>query len=176
MRRVLVLGVILALLSPAYGQMGPGYGMGPGMMDWGNWTMGPGIVCGLDPEMMGGNWSGQGQFGPWMMNPQMMAMMMQMMQGGMMGGYGMGPGMMGYGGYGMKGYYHGVYKGTADAVIHYLFWVLLLAIMAAVLYLLLAKKVCHMGGRAVETLRDRYARGEINEEEYKKMKATLEGR
>lgn len=162
MRSVLVLGVILAFLSPVYGQMGPGYGMGPGMMDWGNWTAGPGIVCGLDPGMMGGNWSGSPGYG--MMNPQMMAMMMQMMQGGMMG-YGRG----------MTGYHHG-YKGTADTVIHYLFWILLLAIMAAVLYLLLAKKVCPMGGRAVETLRDRYARGEINEEEYRKMKATLEGR
>ena len=157
MRRVLILGIVLALLSPVYGQMGPGYGMGPEMM--GNWSMGPG--------MMGwGNWT-EGQ-GYGMMNPQMMAMMLQMMQGGMMGykgGY--SPGMTGY---------HGVYKGTADTVIHYLFWILLLAIMAAVLYLLLAKKVCHMGGRAVETLRERYARGEINEEEYRKMKATLEGR
>lgn len=150
MRSVLVLGVILALLSPAYGQMGPGYGMGPEMM--GNWSMGPGMM---------GNWSA----GYGMMNPQMMAMMMQSGMMGSRGGH--SPGMMGY--------HHG-YKGTADTVIHYLFWVLLLAIMTAVLYLLLAKKVCHMGGRAVETLRERYARGEINEEEYKRMKATLEGR
>ena len=149
MRSVLVLGVILALLSPVYGQMGPE------MM--GNWTGGYG------PGMMGGNWSGGPGYG--MMNPQMMAMMMQ---GGMMGHRG---------GYspGMTGYRHG-YKGTADTVIHYLFWILLLAIMASVLYLLLVKKVCPGGGRAVETVRERYARGEINEEEYKRMKATLKER
>ena len=125
MRSVLVLVVILALLSPAYGQMGPGYGMGPEMM--GNWSMGSGMM---------GNWTGEQGYG--MMNPQMMAMMMQMMQGGMMGyrsGY--SPGMTGY---------HGAYKGTADLAIHYLFWVLLLAIMATVLYLLLALGMLYLRG------------------------------
>lgn len=163
MRRVLILGMILAFLSPVYGQMGPGGmmggygpGYGQGYGAWGNWTA-PGPGYGLGPGMMGywGNWSGG--YGP---------------------GYGIGPGMTGYGGYGpgMTGYYHPRYRGTADTVLHYAFWLLLIAILAVVLYLLAVKKVCPRGGGATETLRERYARGEISEEEYKKMKATLEGR
>jgi hypothetical protein len=63
--------------------MGPGYGMGPGMMGRGY------SGYGMGPGMMGRGYSGYG------MGPGMM--------GRGYGGYGMGPGMMGrgYGGYGM---------------------------------------------------------------------------
>ena len=71
---------------------GGGYGMGPGMMGYGN-GMGPGMMggmmgygYGMGPGMMGGMMGYGYGMGPGMMGP------------GMMGyGYGMGPGMMGYG-------------------------------------------------------------------------------
>jgi Spy/CpxP family protein refolding chaperone len=74
------------------GMMGPGMGMGPGMMS-GQGMMGPGMGMGMGPGMMGG----QGMMGPGMMGGQGMGP-------GMMGGQGMGPGMMGPGmGQGMMG-------------------------------------------------------------------------
>jgi hypothetical protein len=89
----LALALVLGLtLYPIEGraQMGPGYGMGPGMM--GGWGYG-GWYC-----PYGGQYSGPGRgyggygMAPWMMGP------------GYGYGYGMGPGMMGPGyghGYGM---------------------------------------------------------------------------
>jgi len=94
-------------VSAQPGPMGPGYGMGPGMMgDYGpgygagrgpNEGYGPGY--GMGPGMMGG-WGGYGM-GPGMMGGWGGYGMGPGMMGGW-GGYGMGPGMMGgWGGYGM---------------------------------------------------------------------------
>jgi hypothetical protein len=95
----LTLALVLGLYPiEVSAQMGPGYGMGPGMMGGYGGTYCP--YCGqyLGP---GGGYSGYGM-GPGMMGygyglgPGMM--------GRGYGGYGMGPGMMGgpgYGGYGM---------------------------------------------------------------------------
>jgi hypothetical protein len=90
---VFLFGFIL-LASEVRAQMGPGYGMGPGMMGgggYGGWycpycgqQMGPGMMggygYGMGPGMMGPGMMGRGM-GPGMMSP----------------GYGMGPGMMGPG-------------------------------------------------------------------------------
>jgi hypothetical protein len=104
---LLALALVLGLtLYPIEGraQMGPGYGMGPGMMGYGygGYGMGPGMMgrgyggYGMGPGMMGyGYGMGPGMMG-YGMGPGMM--------GYGYGGYGMGPGMMGcpgYGGYGM---------------------------------------------------------------------------
>lgn len=84
--------------SEVRAQMGPGYGMGPGMMGGGGYGGWYCPYCGqqMGPGMTGGYGYGMG---PGMMGPGMMG---RGMGPGMMGpGYGMGPGMMGPGyGYG----------------------------------------------------------------------------
>jgi hypothetical protein len=75
---LLALALVLGLtLYPIHGraQMGPGYGMGPGMMGYGygGYGMGPGMMgygyggYGMGPGMMAGPGYGCYGMGPWMM-------------------------------------------------------------------------------------------------------------
>jgi hypothetical protein len=94
---LLVFGAALYPSDSSAQMMGPGYGMGPGMMGgggYGGWQgmgpgmMGPGYGYGMGPGMMGPGYGYGYGMGPGMMGPGY--------------GYGMGPGMMGPGyGYGM---------------------------------------------------------------------------
>jgi hypothetical protein len=101
----LALALVLGLtLYPIEGraQMGPGYGMGPGMM--GGWGYG-GWYCPYCGQYLGpGRSYGGYGMGPGMMGPGYGCGMGPGMMGRSYGGYGMGSGMMGspgYGGYGM---------------------------------------------------------------------------
>ena len=94
MRKALFISVLslLVLAFAFYGpevraQMGPGYGMGPGMMGGGGYGGWYCPYCGQHMGPRGGYGMGPGMMGPGMMGPGMM-------------GRGMGPGMMGpgYGG------------------------------------------------------------------------------
>lgn len=81
----------------------------------------------------------------------------------------MGPGMMGYG-YGYSGWW---------GLVTLLFWVLAIAGgVALVVWLVRQGQGSHpaAGGedRALATLRERYARGEITQDEFEQMRRTLQ--
>jgi len=96
--------------------------------------------------------AGRAQTGPWMMGP----------------GIGMGPGMMG-GGYGM---------GWIWTIIMFAFWI---AVIVGVIFLIRWLAITmRTGGQsarledsALEILKRRYARGEINKEEFEEKKKDL---
>jgi len=83
------------------------------------------------------------------------------------GGYGMGPGMMNWG-------YGGLFMG----IINIIFWV---AVIIGVVYLIKfisssSKQSPHetkKGDSALDILRERYAKGEINREEFEEKKKAL---
>jgi len=133
-------------------QAGPGYGMEPG---GGYGPYGPGSRYGMGPGMMGPEWHGGYGMGP--------GMMVQ----GWGGGYGMGPGMMGPGyGYGMGGPWMFVFM--------FIFLVLVVVgIVLLVRYLSPHAKTKPSEG-ALEILKNRYARGEIEKAEFEEKRKALE--
>lgn len=82
--------------------------------------------------------------------------------------WGMGPGMMGWGGYGM---------GWFGSIIMAVFWV---AVIVGIIFLIRWLAVSSgYGGRGagdspLEILKKRYARGDINKEEFEQKKKDLE--
>lgn len=94
-------------------------------------------------------------------------LLLSLVGGGMMGGWGgMGPGMMGWGGW--------------WGILWIVVWILILGGLGLVVYSLVRR-----GGtagstdgapqdRALDILRERYARGEITREQYEEMRRTLE--
>lgn len=131
-------------------QAGPGYGMEPG----GDYTpYGPGSRYGMGSGMMGPDSRGGYGMGPGMMG-----------QG--WGGYGMGPEMMGPGyGYGM---------GPWMFVFMLIFLLLVIVgIVLLVRYLSPHAKTKPSEG-ALEILRKRYARGEIEKSEFEEKRKDLE--
>lgn len=84
----------------------------------------------------------------------------------------MGPGMMGWGGYGWG--WWGILMGIAML----LFWVLVIGGIAWLVISLLRQgqpAVSTGGGRALDILQERYAKGEITREQYEQMRRDLEG-
>lgn len=116
MRKVLFMSIVslLVLTFTFYGgkaraqmgpgMMGPGYGMGAGMMGGGGYGGRYCPYCGQSLGPRGGYGMGPGMMGPGMMGGGMMGP--GMMGGGMMG-RGMGPGMMGPGSGGQYGPQYG---------------------------------------------------------------------
>jgi uncharacterized membrane protein len=87
-----------------------------------------------------------------------------------MGGYGMMPMMGGYGGYGMMGAYPGYGMGYSGG------WLLLLLFIAvAVVLIYYARGKETAPSRAKDILDMRLAKGEITQEEYKKLRGVIEG-
>ena len=89
--------------------------------------------------------------------------------GGGYRGWGMGPGMMGWGGYGM-GWFGGILMAA--------FWIaVIVGIVLLIRWLIISTRTGHYGvGRedsAFEILKQRYAKGEINKEQFEEMKRTL---
>jgi|Deesub1362A_J573_1020465.scaffolds.fasta_scaffold24899_2 putative membrane protein len=86
------------------------------------------------------------------------------------GGWGMGPGMMGWGmGYGM---------GWLWAVLMVVFWIaVIVGIVFLIRWLILSTKTPSQHGRqeesALDILKKRYARGEIDKEEFEQRKKDL---
>ena len=82
----------------------------------------------------------------------------------MMGGYG------GYGGYGMFG------GGGFGWLFMILWWVLIIAGIAVLVRWLFSSSSGRSGGTRspLDTLKDRYARGEIDREQYEQMRRDLE--
>jgi uncharacterized membrane protein len=129
---------------------GPGYSAGPG----GGYGYGPGSGYGMGPGMMGPGYGGSYGMRPWMQGP------------GWSGGYGMGPGMMGsqYG-YGM---------GPWMLIFMLIFLVLVIAgIVLLVRYLSPHARV-KPSDDALEVLKRRYARGEIQKAEFEEKRKDLE--
>jgi putative membrane protein len=88
--------------------------------------------------------------------------------GGGYGGGGMGPGMMG--GWGM-GWFGGIFM--------IVFWVLVIIGLVFLIKWLIQstkgeKEVARVGSRALDILRERYAKGELDKEEFQRMKADLQ--
>ena len=83
------------------------------------------------------------------------------------GGYGMGPGMMGWG-YGMGWFW---------PIIMIVFWIsLIVGIIFLIRWVVLSTDRRHetkAGDSALEILRKRYAKGEINKEEFEEKKKDL---
>lgn len=85
--------------------------------------------------------------------------------GGGYGGWGMGPGMMGD--WGATGWLH--------FILMIVFWVLVIAGLVFLLrWLIQATRGEKGGSRALEILRERYARGEITHEEFQRLKRELQ--
>lgn len=86
------------------------------------------------------------------------------------------PGFMGYGGYGgyggLMGGGHGLFAGLAMLV----FWVAVIALVVYAVRWFTEGRRPGAGRRndALDILRDRFARGEIDEDEFKRRKAALE--
>jgi len=83
---------------------------------------------------------------------------------------GMGPGMMGWGGYGM---------GWFGAIFMAVFWIaVVVGVILLVRWLVLSPGAQSRGGAggdsALEILKKRYARGEINKEEFEAKRKDLE--
>lgn len=83
------------------------------------------------------------------------------------GGWGMGPGMMG--GWGM---------GWLGMIIMIVFWVLVIVGLVLLIRWLIQttrgdREVYRRGSSALEILKERYAKGEIDKEEFEKMKRDL---
>ena len=88
--------------------------------------------------------------------------------GGGQGGWGMGPGMMG--GWGM---------GWFGTIFMIVFWVLVIVGLVFLIKWLIQstksdKDIARVGSRALDILKERYARGEIGKEEFQRMKADLQ--
>lgn len=131
---------------------GPGYGSSAGPGE--GYGYGPGNGYGMGPGMMGPGYGGSYGMRPWMQGP------------GWSGGYGMGPGMMGseYG-YGMGPWWF---------IFMLIFLVLVIAgIVLLVRYLSPHARVKPSGG-ALEILKLRYARGEIQKVEFEEKRKDLE--
>lgn len=77
----------------------------------------------------------------------------------MMGGYGMG-------GYGMGGFGFG-------SIFMILWWILIIAGVVVLVKWLIGSNTSPGGSKALEILKERYARGEIDEQEYQKKKQHL---
>ena len=87
-------------------------------------------------------------------------------RGGYSGG-GMGPGMMG--GWGMGGF---------SMIFMLIFWVLVIVGLVFLIKWLIQttkgeKDVFRVGSRAIDILKERYARGEMDKEDFEKMKRDL---
>ena len=92
--------------------------------------------------------------------------------GMMMGPWMMGPGMMGWGGFGFSPLW---------GIVMLIFWLLVIGGIVLLAVWLFRQFVPtevaeRREGRALEILRERYARGEITREEYEQMRRDLEGR
>jgi uncharacterized membrane protein len=78
-------------------------------------------------------------------------------------------------GYGMMGGF-GIF-GIISAILHVLFWVAIIYLIFTAIKKLNVKDVpktpIEAKDSSIQILKERYARGEISEEEYKKMKANL---
>jgi len=156
-KKVLAIFTILlfvALTMPVYAQTsspsdpgprpGPGYRTTPGG-EYG-YGMGPGM---MDPDSRGGYGRGPRMTGP-----------------GWGGGYGMGPGMMGAGyGYGM---------GPGMFVFMLIFLVLVIAGIVLLVRYLSPHARSKPADDALEVLRRRYARGEIQKAEFEEKRKDLE--
>ena len=84
--------------------------------------------------------------------------------GGMMGGY--GGSTMGGGGWGLFGGTMGLFG--------ILWMVLLLAVPAYFVYALVTRESSDKGTRPLSVLQERYARGELSDEEFERRRAQLE--
>lgn len=99
----------------------------------------------------------------------LVALFVGLLGGGMM----MGPGMMGWGGYGFG-------FNPLWSILMLLFWALIIGgvVLLAIWLFRQGRPVetgaGFRGGRALDTLRERYARGEITREEYEQMRRDLE--
>jgi len=84
------------------------------------------------------------------------------------GGWGMGPGMMGAWGMGWFG-----------MIIMLVFWVLVIVGLVFLIRWLIqttsrGKTAGHTGSKAIDIIKERYARGEISKEEFETMKKDLQ--
>lgn len=59
------------------------------------------------------------------------------------------------------------------AVINLVFWILVIAGIGCLIYRLISHPIAKVREDPLEILKKRYARGEINEEEFQKMKKNL---
>ena len=92
--------------------------------------------------------------------------------------------MWGYGPYGLMGYSNGWGDGEWMMIFSGIFWLILLALaVAAVVWIMRTSShgphyLLHAGGRSsgLDILEERYARGEINREEYLQKKRDILGR
>ncbi|MEM2941852.1 MAG: SHOCT domain-containing protein [Candidatus Bathyarchaeia archaeon] len=90
-----------------------------------------------------------------------------------MGGWFMGPGMMGPGMMGWRGYGYGYGLSWLGALLRILLVIIFLALIAFGIYYLVGATKPAAGGRALEILKERYAKGEISKEEYERIKQEL---
>ncbi len=123
-----------------------------------------------------GYYGGGGMMGPGMMGGGMMGS--GMMGSGMMGGGMMGNGQWGYGPYsavptsgGTYGYDYGF--NWLGAVIQILLFVAFLGLIAFGVYYLVSGRTPKPSGGSLEIVKERYAKGEITEQEYNRMKKEL---
>ena len=125
----------------------------------------------MGPGMMGGGMMGGGMMGSGMMGRGMMG-------GGMMGGGMMGNGQWGYGPYsgvptGGGGYGYGYGFNWLGAVVQILLFVVFLGLIAFGVYYVISGRTLKPSGGHLEIVKERYAKGEITEEEYNRMKKEL---
>ena len=95
-----------------------------------------------------------------------------------MGGWFMGPGMMGPGMMGYRGYGYGYGYNWLGAIVQIIVFLIFLGLIAfGVYYFLGGGRPTPSGpipsSRALEILKERYAKGEITKEEYDRMKQEL---
>ena len=90
-------------------------------------------------------------------------MFMGLMGPGMMGGWHMGQGMMGYG-YGSN---------WIAAVLQMILFLVFLGLIVFGVYYLISGSRPKSSGSSLEILKERYAKGEINKEDYDRMKKEL---
>ncbi len=123
-----------------------------------------------------GYYGGGGMMGPGMMGGGMMGS--GMMGSGMMGGGMMGNGQWGYGPYsaiptGGGGYGYDYGFNWLGTVIQILLFVVFLGLIAFGVYYVISGRTLKPSGGSLEIVKERYAKGEITEEEYNRMKKEL---